>query len=109
MMGFYRTKPVAVRALQWDGASRDDPSASALTYHFPDLPHTHLVAVGNRLQVVTDHGTVMADMGDWIVQWPSMSLSVVREKDFDRQFDVDERMARIRSWKEPPRLKPRST
>jgi hypothetical protein len=98
----YRTKPIRVEAVQWK------TKIDAMPYWLLgalDLTDNRLYGkvkrVGNKLQVATSNGTVMANEGDWIVYNISagQDLEVYSPADFDRKFEVDERRkARLRGW-----------
>jgi hypothetical protein len=98
----YRTKPIRVEAVQWE------TKIDAMPYWLLgalDLTDNRLYGkvkrVGNKLQVATSNGTVMANEGDWIVYNIStgQDLEVYSPADFDRKFEVDERRkSRLRRW-----------
>lgn len=103
-VGYYRSKPVSVRAIQWQGKiDPSDLSASRLTGWFDQkLPLSHIRIVRGNLQVVTDNGTAVAKPGDWIVYWAqtSKTFEVIPDEHFRRRFDVDQRTARIFGWRD---------
>ncbi len=107
----YRTKPTRVEAVEWH------PKLDV--WHMPywlagalDLTHNRLHGkakrVGEKLQVVTANGTVIADVGDWIVYFLTTTheLQVHKPEEFRRIFELDERRARLRSTNENERRRP---
>lgn len=87
----YRTKPVRVEAVQWrlELSWENAPLwlLGALDFTNNRL-HGKIKRIGNRAQVATAKGTVMADIGDWIVYWKATSgaLEVFKADEFERKF-----------------------
>jgi len=101
--GYYRSKPVSVEAFQWDGVGDPtDPGAFYLAAQFGAEQQNKLRIVAKRLQVVTAAGTAMANRGDWIVFWKNTTkvFEIFSDVEFRRAFDIDQRTARVRGWRE---------
>jgi hypothetical protein len=114
-MGDYRTKPIRVEAVEWNEAILKPTAYGPLAPFWflgavdPSYGNARLCGkikqVGEKLQVITDKGTTIAEVGDWVVYWSGSDhhFSVHKWAEFDRMFDEDTRRAKIRSTTEKPR------
>ena len=100
----YRKKPLKVGAVEWkralDAEMMPPWLLGALRFSNNSL-YGKVKIVGNKLQVATSNGTVMANEGDWIVynKTTTRDLEVYSFSDFDRLFELDVRQKpRLRRW-----------
>ena len=74
-MAKYRKKPVVIEAVQWTGENLAEVlSFTGKSPRFEewfssfDEYATHVASDGNKFKVFTLEGTMVADIGDWIIR-----------------------------------------
>lgn len=80
----YRKKPVVIDAVRWNGENFGDVVALG------GDPHRHIFTTGDFLNIETLEGTMLANLGDWIIKGVKGELYPCKPDIFEATYEKAE-------------------